>query len=269
LFTPRIPRLTALLVLGVALLAGCGKKPPDGLRWGADLEGGAPYIYLNDEGQKVGFEVDLANALAKEINQPIHFVPRNFTSLVDDLERDDIDLAMNGLEVTPDREKIVRFSRPYYVYRLQLVARKGEKRFTTLEELKATPDAKPVGTLDNTAASRLLDKLGIKAQRYPDQVTPYEDLALGRLDAVLLDLPIAQYIVKKNAGLNEKLEFIGEPFDKGYYAIAFRKNDSQRAEQFNAALDRLIKNGELKRIYEKWELWNDDQKELESHKGGG
>jgi len=253
-----------LLVLGGLMVsgAGCGGEKKDRpLRWGADEEGGAPYISRAKDGTYVGFEVDIAQALAKEIGRPIEYTPKAFKSLVDDLNRGDIDLAMNGLEVTPDRQQIVLLSRPYYVYRLQLVTRKGDDRFTKLADLEGKKDIK-VATLENTAASRLLNKLGIPTKTYDDQVNPYNELADKVVDAVLLDLPIAIYVVKKNPALNEKLQFTGPPIEKGYYAIAVRKDSDALAKQFNEALGRLEKSGQLKQILEKWELWNDDQKEL-------
>jgi polar amino acid transport system substrate-binding protein len=254
-----------LLAAATALLANTASGRADEnkpLRWGADEEGGAPYISKDPKtGKYVGFEVDLSKALAKQLGRPIVFQPRSFKSLFDDLERGDvIDFAMNGLEVTPDRARLFRFSRPYYVYRLQLVARKDEDRFTNLSQLRAKDLT--VGTLENTAAARLLKKLDIPTKTYDDQVNPYEDLALKRVDAVLLDLPIAIYVVQKNPDLNTKLKFVGEPLEKGLYAIAFRKEDEALAQQFDVALENLTKNGELQRIYEKWGLWNDDQKEL-------
>lgn len=263
--------LRTLLVAVAAFLAllGCQKAPPvadDGkkpLRWGADEEGGAPYISKDKDGKYVGFEVDLAKALEKEIGRPIVYTPKSYKMLIDDLERGDIDLAMNGIEVTPDREKVARLSRPYYVYRLQLVTRKDDDRFEGLRDLEGKPRVK-VATLENTAASRLLKKLRIPMDVYDDQNNPYNDLALGRVDAVLLDLPIAIYMVQKNEELNAKLKFVGQPIEKGHYAIAFRKQDDALAQEFNTALDRLIQNGELKRILDRWGLWNDDQKELES-----
>ncbi len=250
-----------LLLVGVLLSGGCQKPSSNALRWGADQEGGQPYVYMDAAtGKLSGFEVDLTEALSKELGRPIEFSQRAFINLVNDLKRRDIDLAMNGLEVTPDREKVVRFSRPYYVYRLQLVGR-NDASFTSLKDLEGKKGVQ-VGTLANTAASRLLEKLGIPTKTYDDQVNPYRDLAQGRLDAVLLDLPIAIYVVKKTDELNAKLKFVGEPMEPGYYAIAFRPEDEALAQQFDQALGRLIENGELKRIYEKWGLWNDDQKQL-------
>src|SRR6476620_6948361 len=74
---------------------------PKPLIWAADAEGGAPYIYKDPEDRQrnIGFEVDLAKALARELGRPIVFKQYQFHSLVSGLQRGDFDLAMNGLEV--------------------------------------------------------------------------------------------------------------------------------------------------------------------------
>lgn len=242
-----------------------GKKP---LIWAADAEGGAPYIFNDpaDSKQHIGFEVELAAALAKELGRPIEFKQYEFNSLIAGLERGDFDFAMNGLEITPDRKKKVLFSRPYYVYKLQLVARADDERFKADKRLMEGEKIK-VGTLEDTAASRLLDKLKIEKKIYPGQVEPYTDLAQGTLDAVLLDLPIALYYGQpdpklKYAQKSPKLAFVGTPFEPGFYAIALNPTNETLAKQLDAALEKLIKNGELQKIYEKWGLWNEDQKGL-------
>jgi polar amino acid transport system substrate-binding protein len=250
--------VVALIIASQAVAADQGQADRP-LVWAADAEGGAPYIFKDSEhpGLNIGFEVDLAAALARELGRPIRFRQYEFSSLFSGLERGDFDFAMNGLEITPDRKNRVRFSKPYYLYKLQLVARAGEQRFTTLEDCAGRADL-VIGTLENTAAERLLGKRGIPKKIYPGQVEPYGDLVLGRIDGVLLDLPIALYYAKKNP----QLQFAGEPFAPGYYAIAFRPGDQTLVDQVNAALDRLWKNGELQRIYEKWRLWNGDQSGL-------
>ena len=134
-------------------------QPP--LRWAADAEGGAPYIFKDpsDINRYVGFEVELAAALGKELGRRIEFVQYDFKSLTPGLQRGDFDFAMNGVEDTPDRQKALRLSRPYYVYTLQLVARKDESRFASLEQCQQLQGV--VGTMEDTAAERLLDKMGI------------------------------------------------------------------------------------------------------------
>jgi len=228
------------------------------LRWAADAEGGAPYTFQdpNDPQRVIGFEVDLAEALSRKLNRPIEWVQYDYMSLVAGLQRGDFDFAMNGLEVTPDRAKVVRFSRPYYVYTLQLVVRVEESRFANLEELLALGGT--VGTLEETAAQRLLEGMGFQPKLYGNQTEPYLDLELGRIDAVLMDLPIAVYFARPN----RKLKFLGEPIGQGYYAIAFRPEDEELAAAVDRALAGLLADGQLKAIYEKWGLWNAAQEKL-------
>ena len=227
-------------------------------RWGADAEGGAPYIFKDPDRptENIGYEKDLADALAAELGRPIEFVQYQFSSLVPGLERKDFDFAMNGLEVTPDHARVVRFSRPYYAYSLQLVVQAEETRFDSLLECRALGAV--VGTLEDTAAERLLDELQVGKKIYDGNVEPYRDLELGRLDAVLLDLPIALYYARQNT----RLKFIDRPLGKGFYAIAFRRTDTTSAAAFDTALERLAASGRLRQIYEKWGLWNEDQAAL-------
>ena len=263
----RLVRAVWLCCLGwLGLTLGCSPRGPAGdeseglppLRWAADAEGGAPYIFKDaaDPTQNIGFEVDLAKALGKELGRQIEFCQYRFEDLIPGLKRGDCDFAMNGIEITPDRVGAVRFSAPYYVYKLQLVARANETRFDSLEACRDRGGE--VGTLADTAAERLLDRLGVRKRVYDSQVEPYHDLAIGRLDAVLLDLPIAIYYARPNPALR----FVGQPLGEGYYAIAFRKEDEELARRFDAALKRLAERGAIRRIYEKWHIWNEDQDKL-------
>lgn len=118
---------------------------------------------------------------------------------------------------------------------------------------------KKVGTLSGAVAKEILDGLGgVDVRVYPGQVEPYEDLALGRIDAVLLDLPIAAYYGKPNP----KLKYAGKPTGEGFYAIALRKEDPELKKELDRIIERLLRTGELKKIYEKWDLWNESQEKL-------
>jgi polar amino acid transport system substrate-binding protein len=228
------------------------------LRWGSDAEGGAPYIYKDpaNPDRNIGFEVDLIEAIGKKIGARIEFVQYDYKSLVPGLQRGDFDFAMDGLEVTPDRKAKVLFSRPYYVLRLQLVVRKGDARFTNLAGCRAI-DCR-VGTLEDTQAERTLRAEGLDPKIYDGVVEPYHDLAIGRLDAVLLDLPIAIYYAKPNP----ELQLVGDLIGRGYYAAAFRLEDRALAAHFDAALDALLRDGTVRRINERWGLENTDQESL-------
>ncbi|MBI5212760.1 MAG: ABC transporter permease subunit [Nitrospirae bacterium] len=227
------------------------------LLWGSDAEGGAPYVFPDPKNPSrlIGFEVDLANAIAKELGIEARQLQNAWDSLIPSLKRGDFDIAMNGIEVTPQREGEVLFSKPYYIYTEQLVVRKNEARINGINDLKG----KKVGTLSGSVAQDILTNIGgVDVKVYSGQVEPYEDLALERLDAVLLDLPIAAYYAKPNP----KLKYAGNPIGEGFYGIAVRKGNDELKNQINEILLKLMESGELKKIYQKWDLWSETQEKL-------
>jgi len=241
------------------------KKP---LLCGTDLEGGIPYLFgaKDDPKSHIGFEVDLMKALAKKMGRPIAHEHTAFDSLLPALNRSDFDFAMNGLEITGVNRKQADFTRPYYIYQLQLVGRVGEKRFTTIEECKAL--GLTVGTLDGSAAYRLLKEKGVEISAWPDQDNPFKLLAGGDIDAVLMDLPIAIYYAVSDKEIEHRkedypgLQFIGAPFAEGHYGIAVRHDDDALRKELDDALGEIIQSGELKSILTKWHLWSPDQYRL-------
>jgi polar amino acid transport system substrate-binding protein len=228
------------------------------LLWGSDAEGGAPYVFPdpNNPSRLIGFEVDLAEAIARELGVIREKQSQNaWDSLIPALERGDFDVAMNGIEITEERKESVLFSRPYYIYTEQLVVRKDEGRIAGIEDLKG----RKVGTLSGSVAQKILSEIGnVEVKIYTGQAEPYEDLALRRLDAVLLDSPIAAYYALPNP----KLRYAGPPVGEGQYGMALRKGDEELKERIDGAIHRLLVAGELKRIYEKWGLWNAAQAKL-------
>lgn len=233
------------------------------LRWGGDVEGGAPFQLLDpsDPRRVIGFEVELADALADELSQllgqPIEadFVQYDWVSLIPGLNNGDFDIVISGLEVTDENRRLVRFTRPYYLFAQQLVVRADETRIDSLDDCLD----KSVGTLAGTAADRILQKLGVeRVVGFEGQVEPYVDLELGRLDAVLLDYPIALFY----ASTNPALKFVSTDLELGAYGIAAAEADEDLVAGLNVALSRLMASGALQQIYRKWHLWNEDQAEL-------
>ena len=222
------------------------------LRWGADIQSGAPYSYKSpeDPDQVIGFEAELVHAIATELGMEVQFVQNNWEGLIEGLKRRDYDIVVNGLEVTPDRAQEVYFTTPYYITSEALAVRKNTEGLTTLPQL----ENHRVGTLQASLALRILKEqpFPIEAVPYTEEVHAYGDLALGRVDAVLLDEPIAIYYAKPNAAL----KLVGDPIGRMEYGIALRKGDPEFNLRINAALEKLIKNGTARAILEKWNLWN-------------
>lgn len=246
-------------VVGACLLWGSGVSAQQPLRWGADPSGGAPYVFNdpNHPDQYIGYEKEMVDALAAAMGRQAEFVPSDWETLVAALRRKSFDVIVNGLEPTPDRQKQIQFSKPYYIFQLALTVRRDEERIHSLADCKD----KVVGTLGNTAASRLLEKEGVPFKEYAEPPTAYNDLELKRIDAVIMDVPAEVFYVinKKSTTLKRACD----PFFRGTYNVGLRKGDDQLKTQVDAAIDQIINDGTLEKILRKWGLWNDAQLELQ------
>lgn len=263
---PLWTRSASLLFSRVCLVAGvlvwltaCGQKEGSGLervqhagvlRWGADAQGGEPYAMEDPEhpGKYRGFEVELADALGRELGVRAEFVQNDWSSLIPTLERGgSFDVAMNGMEITPARAGRVLFTRPYYLFHLRLMARKADTTLTGLESLRGHR----VGTLSNSQAWELLLRSGAQAIPYEGVQEPYIDLEQGRLDAVLMDDIIAQRYGMPRPGLR----VVGD-VGEGYYAIAVKPGDDDLRQALDGALSRIARSGELREIFRRWNVDN-------------
>jgi len=134
------------------------------------------------------------------------------------------------------------------------MVRKDETRITGIHDLKG----KTVGTLAGAVAHDLLTRIGSVDIRSYSAAWPYEDLALGRIDAVFLDTPITVYYGKPD----QRLKYAGPPEGEGFYGIALKKSDGELKQVIDSVIEDLLKSGELRRMYEKWGLWDPSQSKL-------
>src|SRR6266481_134265 len=230
------------------------------LLWGADAEGGAPYVYPDPQRpeQFIGFEYELAEAIAAKLGVKARLVQNQWDQLIPALERGNFDIILNGLELTSDNQQRIAMSLPYFVYAQQIVTREASPGLTHLEDLKG----KRVGVLSSTAAQRLLEKQGgVDLKIYPGNVESLRDLKTGRIEAVLLDLPIALYYAKDDPALR----LSGAPLAPGYYAIGVRKQDVTLLAAINEVIKDLGESGVLERIYRKYGIWDERQTSLKNY----
>ena len=231
------------------------------LLWGADAEGGAPYVYPDPARpeQLTGFECDLAGAIADRLGVEARMVQNQWDQLIPALERGNFDIVLNGLELTPQNQSRIAMSQPYYAYAQQIVTRKETEGLDSLDRLKG----RQVGALSGTAAQRALEENGgISVRIYPGNVESLRDLKAERIEAVVLDLPIALHYAKPDPAL----KFSGAPFAPGYYAIGVRKQDITLLAALNQAIADLASDHTLERIYRKYGLWDERQKMLKTYK---
>jgi polar amino acid transport system substrate-binding protein len=231
------------------------------LLWGADAEGGAPYVYPDPQHPErlAGFEYDLADALAAKLGVKAKMVQNQWDQLIPALERGNFDILLNGLELTADNQQHIAMSQPYFVYAQQIVTRKETDGLNRMEDLSG----KEVGVLSSSVAERLLETPGsqVKVKVYPGNVESFRDLKARRIDVVLLDLPIALFYAKGDPDL----KLAGAPFAQGYYGIGVRKEDLTLLAALNQAIKDLATDHTLERIYGKYGLWDERQLALKDY----
>src|SRR5262252_7815807 len=131
-----IPRI--IIVASLALLTAQPRLYAQELVWAADAEGGAPYSFPDPRNPAhiVGFEVDLAEALAARMGRTARFVQNQWDGLVPGLERNEYDVVINGLEITPERAEKINFSNPYFYSTLTLTTRLDDARIRGPQDLR-------------------------------------------------------------------------------------------------------------------------------------
>jgi polar amino acid transport system substrate-binding protein len=222
------------------------------LRWGADAQGGAPYVFQDpmDPNHLIGFEVDVADAIAQKLSLKARPSQGQWEELLELLARGDFDVALNGIEVAEEKKRVCQLSHPYYVAPEKLTVRKND---ASAPRTMAGLRGRKVGTLPGSLAERILTRAGAEVRTYSGgQGEIFDDLRHGRVDAVLVDGPITRFYGE----IERELEVVDGNFGVVQYAVAVPNGDPELLAAMDKAIDELSRDGTLRSIYEIWGLWN-------------
>jgi polar amino acid transport system substrate-binding protein len=254
-------RAIACVVLACSAAVLVSAQSTSELRWGGDAEGGAPFVEADpqDPARVVGFDVEVAELLARGLGRTARFVQVGFTSLDAAAARGDFDIGLSGIEDSAARRARLAVTIPYYEFREILTVREADRdRYRTFADLRG----RRVATLGATLAYDILvaaqAEHGLIAVTYEDDVHPYSDLALGRVDAVVLDAVLADRGVRRNSGLMNQDADLGV----GYYVGVLAPEQSVLRDRMNGILREAMRDGRLESIFRHWEMWNEDQPRL-------
>jgi len=272
-----------LLLLAVTVTPSCSHQEtgqsPSGIErvrkagkllYGSDMEGGGPYAYPDPRSPRgvTGFEVELMTLLGKELGVEAVYSAGQWDKLLQVLGTGRVDVVINGYEWTQAHGQDYLATRPYYIYQLQLMARRGGpiRSWADLKREKPGGGRWKVGVLVSSAASTFAsDDGGQYVEAIPFDGATDAMLAVqnGQFDATLQDLPAALFYQRRFPGLL----LAGEPLSRGYYVIYVRKEDESLRDALDLGVAKLIETGELRRLYEKYGIWNLAQQELSTHHG--
>ncbi len=201
-----------------------------------------PFSYMDKDGKMVGFDIEVGEAVAKELGlEPVQ-KKQKFASIVEGVKSGRFDIAVASHTITEDRLKEVNFSTPYYYSGAQIFTRINSS-IETLEDLKG----KEVAVSKGSTYASILEGVTDNIVLLDSDVTALEALSKGKHDAVVTD-----FITGKE-GIASGMEIIGKQFiEPSEQAIAVAKGNEKLLEKINEALERLRKNGTLKKISEKY-----------------
>ena len=250
----------AFLVFSMATRAAAQNTAPD-FRWAGDPEGGAPYVEASptDPNVLVGFDVEIADLIARGLRRTPRFLNISFYSIDQSVARGDAEIGLSGIEDTSARRTTMAVTVPYYAFREVLSVRDGDAaRYRTLGDLAGRRVATLAGTIAYDILLRAEREYGLTAVSYEDDVHPYSDLVLGRVDAVLLDNVLAERRKRTVSGFTIQPTTIASSHYVGVLAPA----NAALRDRVNDILRQAMRDGTLERIFRNWQVWNDDQPPL-------
>lgn len=205
-----------------------------------------PFNFLNEQKQFDGFDVDVANDIARRLGVSVEFVATQFEALIGGLDADKWDIVIAQMSITDQRKKQVDFTEPYVVTGGVIIVRNGESGYTTLADLKG----KRVGAGSGTTFEEVATAAGAEVTTYKSVNQYVQDLENRRLDAIINDRITMGYLIKsKNLPLKISSTDL---VSRDVIGMAVKKNNSDFVAAVNKALNEMKTDGTYKTIYVKW-----------------
>lgn len=247
-----------VLIFTMFALTGCGDKDKE-----ADADAKetiivglddtfAPMGFRDESGELVGFDIDLARAVAEELGMNVEFKPIDWKAKEAELSAGTVDCLWNGMSVTPDRIEGMALTYKYLNNKIVLMSlASSDLDVTSADQLK---DLK-IGTQAGSAALEMLqaneayDSFKDNISEYDKYDTAIMDLKAGRVDVIAVDQVLGEYTNNNLGGeMKECTYSLGDDF----YTIGCASDNTELRDKINDALKKLIDNGKATEISEKW-----------------
>lgn len=258
--------LVTLTLLVLALLAtGCGQAPAvnqaekkptriDEIKKNGKLVLATgnyrPFEYHDDKTNKIiGYDIDVAEAIAKKIGVPLEIREMQFTSLIPSLQNSQADLVIAAMYITDQRKEVVDFADPYMDTGMVLVVRSENTDIKSTKDLNGKVVGVKTGATSEKVANEMKEKgANITIKSYKETVDYLMDLENGRLDAAINDL-LNQLEYNK---VHPAVKVVGDPFTKSSLGIAVKKGDKELIDIVNGTLKEMKQTGEAEKLFKKW-----------------
>jgi cystine transport system substrate-binding protein len=251
-----LPILPALLALVVA--SACSSSPSatadlldrvreSGTLRVAQTQANPPWNFLDDASQPMGYDVDVANELARRLGIPnVEFVPSNYQSFIEGVRANRYDVVISGQTITEERRQQVDFSRAYQVNGVSIFVKAGDRSISTLDDLAGRRVGVSAGTTNEKMAREIA---GADVRTYENATLALTDLSRGGVDAMLVSRFAGTYLAERN-GL--PVEPVGELLELEVNGMTFRKDSPRFKQAVDEAIGQMIEDGTLSQISQRW-----------------
>lgn len=238
-------------------IAGCNNKSQDAMDKETLIIGFddtfVPMGFKDNNGEIVGFDIDLAKEVSKRIGKQVTFQPIDWSMKESELNSGKIDLIWNGYSITKERKEKVNFTNPYLENR-QVIITLVNSKINSKVDLKGMN----VGAQNQSSAVDAINKEEELLKTFKDgKVYTFEtnnealmDLEAKRIDAVVADEILARYYINKKG--EGKFKILNDDFGDESYGVGIRKGDEELLEKLNEAFEDIKKDGTAKKVSEKW-----------------
>ncbi|MGL5315745.1 MAG: amino acid ABC transporter substrate-binding protein [Peptostreptococcaceae bacterium] len=212
-----------------------------------------PMGFMDENGDTVGFDIDLAKETFSKLNMEVKFQPIDWSMKETELNTGNIDMIWNGYTLTEERKQKVAYSDPYMKNK-QLIVTLSNSDIKTKKDL----NGKIVGSQQGSAGLEAIEKdtevmenlKGKKPILYDTFDKVFRDLEAGRIDAMVVDETLARYYISQKG--EDKYSILEENFGEESYVVAFRKDDTELRDKVNNTIKELKEDKVFDEIYNKW-----------------
>lgn len=242
--------IASALLIGVALPAAHALD----LRIGVPGEPYPPFTTKGADGKWSGFEIDMVNAVCKRLAANCHIVEVAWDGIIPALVTKKIDAIFSSMSITPEREKTIAFSIPYYHSNAIFVGPKS-LRLTGIspQDLKG----KSIGVQSSTTNASYIKQYYAKTSPiriYNTQDEVNSDQVAGRIDFQLVDeVGMHDYLSsKEGASLEKKGTVPKDPIFGPGIGVGLRKQDIDLKSKVDSAIQNIYQSGEFKTMQAKY-----------------
>lgn len=248
--------LMSSLLLVMGIFAGCvdsgepniGESGQQVLRMGVE-DTYPPYEFKNEANETIGFDIDLANAIADKLDMELEIVSTSFDGIFAGLNAGNYDVIISAVSITPKRMGNMLFSEPYLSNGQVIVTKKDGINVTDHEELTGLKVGVQLGTTADTAAEKYAEDNDFEVVKYDEIIQTFTAIKAGHVDAIAVDYAVAIDYVSNEPDAYQVSDVMltNEPI-----AVVIKNENEPLQEKINQALKEIREEGTLKELSMEW-----------------